>query len=165
MKTNWNISVIKNNMVFVLLLSTFFYSCNETSDQRNDTIKEEMISLMNSLKDAAIERDAEKIISFCENSLEFSMISDGKVYSYNEFYKGWKAIYPAFVSHQLSWDTIIVRKLNSDVVAAFAPFHKKIVKKDSTELEFEGEVTWIARKTSDGLKLIYGHSNHRPNTE
>jgi len=27
-----------------------------------------------------------------------------------------------------------------------------------------GEVSWIAKRTDHGLKLIYGHAGYRPNT-
>lgn len=50
------------------------------------------------------------------------------------------------------------------MISALAPFHQKLIHKDGTVFQFEGEVTWIAVITEEGLKLIYGHAAHRPDT-
>ena len=130
---------------------------------KQDTMHEQMISLMNTLRDAAVELDAEKVINLCLDTSEFLCFS-GLVMNYEQFVKAEREGFANFVSHQLTWDTLIVKVLSPDVVAALAPFHQKLTLKDGTILQQKGEVTWIATMTDNGLKLIYGHAGHRPDT-
>lgn len=50
------------------------------------------------------------------------------------------------------------------MVSVLALFHQKLIHKDGTVFQYEGEVTWIAVHTEEGLKLIYGHAALRPDT-
>ena len=119
---------------------------------------------MNTLRDAAIDLDAEEIINMCLDSPEFLYFSDGEVMNYEQFVKAEREGFASFVSHQLTWDTLYVKVLSPDVVSALAPFHQKLTLQDGTVFQLEGEVTWIATRTEEGLKLIYGHAGHRPDT-
>lgn len=125
---------------------------------------EDMIVLMNTLRDVAIELDAEKVINMCLDSPEFLFFSDGELMNYEQFVLAERTDFPNYVSHELSWDTLVVKILSPDVVSALAPFHQKLTHKDGTVFQYEGEVTWIAIHTEEGLKLIYGHAAHRPDT-
>ena len=140
-------------------MKTSHYSTESNSTQK-ELLREEMISLMNNLHDAAVELDAEKIINMCLDSPEFLYFSDGSVMNYEQFVTAEREGFANFVSHQLTWDTLYVKVLSSDVVSALAPFHQKLTLQDETVLQFEGEVTWIATRTEEGLKLIYGHAGH-----
>lgn len=140
-------------------MKTNHYSTESNSTQK-EPLREEMISLMNNLHDAAVELDAEKIINMCLDSPEFLYFSDGSVMNYEQFVKVERESFPNFVSHQLTWDTLYVKVLSPDVVSALALFHQKLTLQDETVQQFEGEVTWIATRTEEGLKLIYGHAGH-----
>ena len=149
-------------LTLLAIFTTTFYSCSE-SESKQDT-HEEMTSLMNTLRDAAIDLDAEEIINMCLDSPEFLYFSDGEVMNYEQFVKAEREGFASFVSHQLTWDTLYVKVLSPDVVSALAPFHQKLTLQDGTVFQLEGEVTWIATRTEEGLKLIYGHAGHRPDT-
>ena len=140
-------------------MKTNHYSTESNSTQK-EPLREEMISLMNNLHDAAVELDAEKIINMCLDSPEFLYVSDGSVMNYEQFVKVEREGFANVVSHQLTWDTLYVKVLSPDVVSALAPFHQKLILQDESVLQFEGEVTWIATRTEEGLKLIYGHARH-----
>lgn len=138
---------------------------NSKSDRaKQDTMHEQMISLMNTLRDAAVELDAEKVINLCLDTPEFLFFSDGLVMNYEQFVKDEREGFSNFASHQLTWDNLYVKVLSPDVVSALASFHQKLTRHDGTVLQLEGEVTWIATCTEEGLKLIYGHAGHRPDT-
>ena len=151
-------------LTLLAICTTTFYSCSESEKSKLESIHEEMISLMNTLRDAAIELDAEKIINLCIETPEFLFFSDGEVMNYEQFVKAEREGFPSYVSHQLTWDTLIVKVLSPDVVSALAPFHQKLTLQDGTVFQLEGEVTWIATRNEEGLKLIYGHAGHRPDT-
>ena len=147
-------------LTLLVIFTTTFYSCSESDRSEKEYMRMQMISLMNTLRDAAIELDAEKVINLCLDTSEFLCFS-GSVMNYEQFVKAERVGFANFVSHQLTWDTLIVKVLSPDVVAALAPFHQKLTLKDGTILQQKGEVTWIATRTDNGLKLIYGHAGHR----
>ena len=137
------------------------YSCAEKPKSQEGNLHDEMISLMNSLLDAASELDAEKVIDLCLESSEFLYVGDGVVMDYNKFVDAERTAFPNYVTHEIKWDTLFIKVLSMDVVAALAPFHQKLIHKDGTIYQFAGEVSWIATKTDQGLKLIYGHARHQ----
>ncbi len=67
-------------------------------------------------------------------------------------------------SHRLIWDTLYVKVISPSVVSALAPFHQEITQNDGAVIRLEGEVTWSATQTENGLKLIYAHAAHRNDT-
>jgi hypothetical protein len=119
---------------------------------------------MNTLRDAAIDLDAEKIINLCLDTQVFLFVGDGYVMNYEKFAEVERTEFPLYIKHQLTWDTLYIKVLSSDVVAALAPFHQILTQQDGTVNQLEGEVTWIATRTVESLKLIYGHAVHRPDT-
>lgn len=164
---NLKLTIMKKLTLILTLLVicvTTFYSCSYLDKPKQETMHEEMITLMNNLRDAAIDLDAEKIIDMCLDSPEFLFFSDGELLNYEQFVSVERTEFPNFISMELSWDTLYVKVLSPDVVSALAPFHQKIAHKDGTVFQYEGEVTWIAVHTEEGLKLIYGHAAHRPDT-
>ena len=167
MKTNNYSTELKQRIKALVMFCFFivaFNSCSESSNTQNESLQEEMISLMNNLHDAAVEIDAEKIINMCLDSPEFLFFSDGYAIDFEQFVENEREGFKEFANHELTWDTLYVKVLSSDVVSALAPFHQKITLKDGTILQQIGEVTWIATRTDSGLKLIYGHAGHRPDS-
>lgn len=167
MKTISNQFVLIRVFCILTLLgicSTAFYSCSGSDRSKQEAMRGDMISLMNTLRDAAIELDAEKVINLSLDTPEFLFFSDGEVVNYEQFVKAEREDFSNFASHQLTWDTLYVKVLSPNVVSALAPFHQKLTQHDGTVLQLEGEVTWIATRTAEGLKLIYGHAGHRPGT-
>jgi len=168
MKTNYYSTALSRTfrgLTIITFSLLVFYSCVESDKKPNDNIQVEMISLMNTLRDAAMEIDAEKIINLCLDTPEFLFASDGSVMTYDQFVEAEIEGFKEFESHEVTWDTMYVKTLSPDVVSALAPFHQKITLKDGTIFQQKGEVTCIATRTDEGLKLIYGHAGHRPDID
>lgn len=104
------------------------------------------------------------MLLFCDSSTEFFFIGDGEFYNYEQFvtveYSGISSIQ----RHQLSWDTLHLKILSADVVAAFAPFHRVITDTNGNESRLKGGVSWIAVNKDGILKLRYGQAWHEPDT-
>ena len=167
MKTNYYSTELTRNLKRLTILTIFVLflnSCVESDKTQKNNIHGEMISLMDTLQDAAIKIDADRIVNMCSDNPEFLFFSDGSVMNYEQFVKDVRDSYHNFADHQLTWDSLYVKVLSPDVVSALAYFHQKITTKDGTIIQLEGEVTWIANRTEGGLKLIYGHAGHRPDT-
>jgi len=151
-------------LTFLIIPILAFSSCVESDEKPKDNIQAEMKALMSTLQEAVIEVDAEMIISLCLESTEFLFTSDGLVMTYDQFVEAEIEGFKEIESHAVTWDTLYIKVLGSDVVSALAPFHQKYTLKDGTVFYLKGEVTWVATQTNDGLKLIYGHARHEPDT-
>jgi hypothetical protein len=161
-------NLVKHPML-LCTLSLFLTISIVTGSENTSTVSENsltqmMIALMEDLRVAAVERDVDKILSFCDNSPEFFYIGDGKLHNYDQFVKAEYSGFSAVQRHQLSWDALHVKTLGDDVVAAFAPFHQVITDTNGIETRLKGGVSWIAINKGGILKLRYGQSWHEPDT-
>ncbi len=157
------IQKLKRLSIITLSLS-IISSCTAPDEKRNENIQSEMVSLMNSLRDAAIEINADKVMNLCLETPEFFFFADGSVMNYDQFEKDVRDSYQNMVNHKLIWDTLYVKILSPGVASALAPFHQEITQNDGVVIRLEGEVTWSATQTESGLKLIYAHAAHRNDT-
>ena len=147
-----------NPYLFCALI--FVIGCNSGNTMSEDSLRQSMTTLMENLKNAAIERDVDKILSMCDESPEFLFISDGQDFNYNNFVKIEHSGFASMQKHQLSWDTLHIKILGSDVVAAYAPFHQVITDTSGIESRLKGGVSWIAVQKDGILKLRYGQAWH-----
>ena len=129
---------------------------------QQETLREEMKSLVNTFADAAIELDAEKAIDLFLDTPEFFIFTNGVTMNYEQFAKAVRDDYPNYTNHQATLDFISVKVFSPDVASALIQVSQKLTHKDGTVSEREEEVTWIATRTKEGLKFIYGHGNGRP---
>lgn len=138
----------------------FAIGCKSGNTSSEESLRQGMTTLMENLKDAAIELDVDMILSMCDDSPEFLYIGDGQVYNYDNFVIMVHTGYASMQRHQLSWDTLHIKILGSDVVAAYAPFHQVITDTVGIESRLIGGVSWIAIQKDGILKLRYGQSWH-----
>jgi len=146
--------------LFLFCVLIFATGCKSGNTLSEESLRQGMSTLMGNLKDAAIERDVDMILSLCDDSPEFLYIGDGQVYNYTNFVKVEHSGFASFQRHQLSWDTLHIKILGSDVVAAYAPFHQVITDTIGIESRLKGGVSWIAVQKDGILKLRYGQSWH-----
>ena len=110
MKTISKSPVLFRGLYFLTLLAiclSTFYSCSESDKSMQESMRGEMVSLMNTLRDSAIELDPEKTINLCFDSPEFLYCSDGLVMNYQQFVKAGRENYPKMANHQLIIRVII----------------------------------------------------------
>jgi len=146
--------------LFLFCVLIFATGCKSGNTLSEESLRQGMSTLMGNLKDAAIERDVDKIVSLCDDSPEFLFISDGLDYNYNDFAKLEHSGFSSMQRHQLSWDTLHIKILGSDVVAAYAPFHQVITDTNGIESHLKGGVSWIAAQKDGILKLCYAQAWH-----
>lgn len=147
-----------NLYLFCALIFTL--GCDSGNTVSEESLRQRMTTLMENLKDAAIDRDVDLILSFCDDSPEFLFIGDGQEYNYSNFVKVEHSGFSSIQRHQLSWDTLHIKILSSDVVAAYAPFHQIITDTTGIESRLKGGVSWIAVQKDGVLKLRYGQAWH-----
>jgi hypothetical protein len=136
--------------------------CTKSPAPDVEAAKKAGITMMMELKKAAEALDAEKFVSLCLNSPEFAVFEDGKGYGYDEFVKNEREGFRTFKGIQLRWDTLAVKALGADVVAAYAPFHQLLKEKSGAETALKGDVTWIVVRRNGEWKLLYAHAWHFP---
>jgi ketosteroid isomerase-like protein len=131
-------------------------------EKKNDTAKEDagkaMLSMMHSYIDAIRELSYEKTVAHFLNSPDFFFCSDGQVSTYDDLLKQVRDLYSNLQRYQGDWDTINIRVLSPDVVAALAPFHEIYTDKSGVETRIKGEVTWVAVRKNGEWKFAYAHA-------
>jgi hypothetical protein len=115
---------------------------------------------MQSFQAAAEERSADKIMILCQRSPGFLVYLDGKALNYDEFVHAGREVFHRFKNIQLKWDTIHVRVLGADVVAALTPFRGVLTDSNGLDTRLKGEVTWTANRIAGAWKLVYAHYAH-----
>jgi hypothetical protein len=148
----------------ILLLCSLFIGCSGSISIQKQEARKVMVTLMNSYADALKERNVEKISSLFLRSPEFMIYSSGKSLNYDEVVAQFRDVFPNFKSLENKWDTIFVSVLNSNAIAAAAPFHEVITDKNGNVIRLKGETTWIAVRVENNWKFIYGHGFEQPDT-
>ncbi len=146
----------------VLLLIGVTYPGCET---QQGVSRKAMTSLMQSLKEAIERRNVNKMMTLCKNSPDFFVCTNGKVLNYDEFSQASRQAFQAIKSVQLTWDTLHVKVLGSDVVATMIPFHETLVDSNGVGRRLRGEMTWVASRMGGDWKFIYAHAWHEPDTD
>jgi ketosteroid isomerase-like protein len=80
--------------------------------------------------------------------------------NYDATAKDIRAFFGATRMNRLTLDTLYIRVLSPDVVAAFTPFHQVITDTTGATAQFKGDALWIARRTDGQWKICYSQSNH-----
>jgi len=146
--------------VFIALL----LGCARSVSDQKEEARKAMIALMNSYTDAMKELNVEKVTSFFLHSPEFMFYADGKSQNYDDIVTQVRDLFPNLRSYEGKWDNIFVSVLNSNAVAAAAPFHEVLTDKNGVETRLKGEVTWIAVRVENNWKFIYAHASYQPDT-
>ena len=144
----------------LVIVSMAFPGCAQPPAADDEAARKAGVTIMELIKKAGEERDAEKLIALCLNSPEFAFFGDGKGYSFDEFVKTERQEFPSWKSIQIRWDTVTVKVLAPDVVASYAYFHQVLTAKDGVEIALKGDVTWISVRRGGEWKLLYGHAWH-----
>ena len=145
-----------------VIVSMAFLGCAQPPAADDEVARKAGVTIMESIKKAADERDAEKLIALCLNSPEFAFFADGKGYSYDDFVKNEREDFSSWKSIQVRWDTVTAKVLAPDVVASYASFHQVLTAKNGAEAALKGDVTWIAVRRGGEWRLLYGHAWHFP---
>ncbi len=148
----------------LLIFSTIFLRCSRSTEASKDVARKAMLFLMQELKTASEELSAEKIFALHIRDPEFIIIWDGKGYSHEEFIKTEREHLPTYKHHKFTWDSILVKVLSMDVVAASAQFHEIITDKNNIEKRLKGDGTWIAVRREGEWKFLYTQILHQPDT-
>jgi hypothetical protein len=165
--------MMKKNIFFksgtrrTLVLFVFFallLACTRSVSDQKEEARKAMITLMNSYNDALKERNVEKISSFFLRSPEFMIYADGKSLNYDDVVAQFRNVFPNFKSLENKWDTIFVSVLNSNAVAAAAPFHEVFTDKNGNITRLKGVATWIAVRVENNWKFIYGLGSEQLDT-
>ena len=90
--------------------------------------------------------------------------ADGKRQNYDDIVAQVHDLFTNLKSYEGKWDTIFVSVLNSNAVAAVAPFHEVLTDKNGSETRLKGEVTWVAVREENNWKFIYAHASYQPDT-
>jgi uncharacterized protein (TIGR02246 family) len=152
------------SLVVVCLLVLIPAACTKAPTADREEVRASMIALMNSYIDALKERNAERITNYFLNSPEFVFYAEGKRQGYDDIVAQVRDLFPNLKSYESKWDTIYVSVLNSDAVAAVAPFHEVLTDKNGVETRLKGEVTWIAVRAANEWKFSYAHATYQPDT-
>jgi len=147
-----------------IVVSTAFVACTKPPAADDEAARKAGIALMEAVKNAVEGLDAEKFIDLCLNSPEFVVFSDGKGLSYDEFVKSERKALALFKKFQIRWDTLAVKVLAADAVAAYGSFHQVHTYKEGGVAAFTGDVTWIAVRRNGEWKLLYAHAWHFPDS-
>ena len=133
----------------------------KTNEQ--ESARDAMISIMERLKQAAEGLDADGVLALCRSSEEFLTVVDGEISTYDQFATSERAAFKAFLQHKLTFDTLLIRVLGADTVAALALFHQALTDLNGVDIHLKGEFTWIANRVDGGpWKLTYVHARHMP---
>ena len=146
----------------IILASAALITCAQPPAADDEAVRKAGIAAAESLKDAVVALDVEKIISKALNSPEFRIYSDGKAYTYDEFVKVEREDFPKFQSVQMRLDTLIASVLGPDAVAVYGSFHQVLTFKEGGEGAFKGDATWIFVRRGTDWKLLYSHGRHSP---
>lgn len=66
---------------------------------------------------------------------------------------------------RLTFDSLLIRVLGDDTVAALALFLQDLTDVNGIDINLKGEFTWIANRFDGGpWELTYGHVRHMPAT-
>jgi len=139
-------------------------ACTKSPEAAREEAHKAMVALMNSYVDALKERNVEKVTGYFLRSPEFLFYAEGKRQSYDDIVAQVRELFPSLKSYESRWDTMYVSVLNTDAVAAVAPFHEVLTDKNGVETRLKGEVTWIAVRTANEWKFSYAHATYQPDT-
>jgi hypothetical protein len=150
--------------LFVTLGLVFFMaiSCGKKPDTTKEDAGKAMLSMMHSYIDAIRELNYDKTVAHFLNSPDFFFCSDGQISTYDNLLKQVSDLYKNLQRYQGDWDTINIRVLNPEVVAALAPFHEIYTDKSGDETRIKGEVTWVAVRKNGEWKFAYAHATSKP---
>ena len=150
--------------ILILLLFALFIGCSGSTSIQKQEARKVMVTLMSSYSDAVKECNVEKISSLFLHSSEFMIYSGRRSLNYDEVVAQFRDAFPNFKSLEVKWDTIFVSVLNSNAIAAAAPFHEVITDKKGNVTRLKGETTWIAVRVENNWKFIYSHGFEQPDT-
>jgi hypothetical protein len=133
----------------------------KTNEQ--ESAREAMTVIMERLKQAAERLDAEGVLALCRSSGEFLAVIDGETSTYDQFAANERYWLKTLMKHKLTFDSLYIRVLGDDAVAALALFHQSLTDSNKVDTHLTGEFTWIANRIDDGpWELTYVHARHMP---
>ena len=133
----------------------------KTTEQ--ESTQESMKQIMERLKNAVVSLDAEGVLALCRDSDEFLIVVDEVMSAYDQFAANERHELKMFQQIRLTFDSLQIRVLGADVVAALCQFHQVLTDGNGVEIPLKGEFTWIANRVEGGPWLLtYAHAWHRP---
>jgi uncharacterized protein (TIGR02246 family) len=145
-------------IAFLAAAVMLFGACSMGITQQSP--REAIAGLVQSMQTTSAVLNADEFVRLLEQSPEFCLFSDGHVMTYEETAKEMRAFFGETRINRLMLDTLYIRVLSPDVVAAFTPFHQIITDTTGATAQFKGDALWIARRTDGQWKICYSQSNH-----
>ncbi len=145
-------------LLFPLVLMVVSSGC----DTQQNVSQTAMISLLQSLREAVEAKNPDKIAVLCQDSPMFFVRSNGESMGFDGFVSAQREIFRTMKHIRLNWDTLHVKIVSPDAVAALVLFKGVFTDTNGAENRLTGEATLIAKRIGNEWKLVYAHAAHRP---
>ncbi|MDR8394431.1 DUF4440 domain-containing protein [Aliifodinibius sp. S!AR15-10] len=148
------------------LIGLFLIGCvrteSELTDTKKELIAEGVTESMQSYMAAINAEDVEAVITHYESDSQFSVVSDGQFFSFDEWVSGVRTQWASINEAAGDWGRIAITVLDQDVALAFAPYHLTFTDTAGASISHNGVVTWVWVKRGDTWKMIHGHTRNEP---
>ena len=148
--------------LIILLIGLFAFGCERTEPELTDTERkltaEEVIESMQSYMAAVNAEEIKRVITYYEEDSDFTVVSDGQFYSYDEWVSGVRNQWAGISEASGDWDRIDITVLDEDVAFAVAPYHLTFTDTAGASIPHNGIVTWVWVKRDGTWKMIHGHA-------